>query len=337
MGHGPHGTVAEPRSNDVITAEPPPDEVLLNRFIQSRDEEAFATLVRRHGPMVLGVCRRVLRDREDAQDAFQVTFLVLARKAASVARAELLANWLYGVAFRTASHMRGRSVRRSSFESQRADVPVPAGTTDERQEILAALDEELNHLPEMYRTLLVLCYLEGKSFQEAARQTACPAGSVSWRVTRAREMLHKRLRRRGLVFPAALLLVLLGEECAAAAVSDELAQTTASTAAGYAGGAAVVPPAQTTVIDAVIGELADPQRSRWAIFLALALLLALLSGGALLGAGPAIQAWAAPATETAPQNTSGASTPAPGCGAAQAPSCSAAPGPACQAGRDHPK
>ena len=339
MGSGLHGMVAEPRSPVVIPGEHPSDRVLLDRFIQSRDEEAFASLVQRHGPMVLGVCRRVLRDREDAQDAFQVTFLVLARKAASLARAELLANWLYGVAYRTASHMRGRSGRRSSFEGPVPDLPAPAEATDDRREILAALDEELNHLPEMYRTLLVLCYLEGKTFQEAARQTACPAGSVSWRVGRAREMLHKRLRRRGLVFPAALLMVLLGEECAAAAVSDELARTTASTAAGYAGGAAAIPPEQATVIDVVIGELADPQRARWAGLLGL--LLALLSGGALLGAGPAIQAWAAPATGTAPQTPEiapgGVSAPGPGYGAAQAPSCSAAPGPACQAGGDHPR
>jgi len=337
MGRGLHGTVTEALSPEVISAEDPADRVLLDRFIQNRDEEAFAALVHRHGPMVLGVCRRGLRDREDAQDAFQITFLVLARKAATLERAELLANWLYGVAFRTAAHMRGRSARRPNPERQVADMPAPAaGTSEEKREVLAALDEELNHLPEMYRTLLVLCYLEGKTFQEAARQTACPAGSVSWRLARARDMLHKRLRRRGLVFPAALLLALLGEERAAAAVSNELARTTASTAAGYAGGAAVVPPEQATVIDAIIGELADPVRYRGAILLSLALLFALLSGGVLLGAGPAIREWAAPAADAAPESGGPAPGAAPGtgCGGVPAPACGAAPTPACRAGAE---
>src|SRR5690606_8265248 len=107
-----------------------------------RDEDAFAELVHRHGPMVLGVCRRVLRDRDDAHDAFQVTFLVLARKAGSVARAELLANWLYGVAYRTAAHMRGRAARRADRERQVADMPAPPDEdAEEKREVLAVLDE----------------------------------------------------------------------------------------------------------------------------------------------------------------------------------------------------
>jgi RNA polymerase sigma factor (sigma-70 family) len=310
---GPPGTVAEPCPPvRPSPAGPPPDRELLHRFVTARDEEAFAALVRRHGPMVLGVCRRVLRDREDAQDAFQVTFLVLARKAGSLARADLLANWLHGVAHRTAAHMRGQAARRAERERQVAAMPAPPGECpEERREVLAALDEEMAHLPEMYRTLLVLCYLEGRPHHEAAREAGCPAGSVSWRLARAREMLHGRLRRRGLALPAALLAVLLAEQRAAAAVSDELARSTASAAADYAcGGAAAVPPDQAALTDEVIGGLAVPGDHRWRRLLALVMLLALLFGGTLLATVPAARVW-----DDTPPHPAGP-TPSSGCGAA---------------------
>jgi RNA polymerase sigma factor (sigma-70 family) len=328
MGHGPLGTLAGPRAPARLAPDEPTDRELLGRFTATRDEEAFASLVHRHGPMVLGVCRRVLRDREDAQDAFQVTFLVLARKAGSLVRAELLANWLYGVAYRTAAHMRSRSARRPDRERQVADMPAPpVDDEEEKREVLAVLDEELSYLPEMYRTLVILCYLEGKTHEEAARQAACPAGSVSWRLARAREMLHQRLRRRGLALPVALFLVLLAEQRAAAAVSDELARSTASTAAGYAGGApAAIPPEQATLTDEVIALLADPARWRWAVLLALAALVALLSAGVLLAAVSAVRAGSETPTAVGPE--AGGAAPASGCGAAPAQGCH--PGGDCQ-------
>jgi RNA polymerase sigma factor (sigma-70 family) len=320
MGTGPHGIASKSCPPDRRSPpEEPTDRELLERFTANRDEDAFASLVHRHGPMVLGVCRRVLRDREHAQDAFQVTFLVLARKAGSVARAELLANWLYGVAYRTAAHMRGRTARRSARETQVADMAAPlVEPAEEKGELLTALDEELAHLPEVYRALIVLCYLEGKTHHEAARQLDCPVGSVSWRLARGREVLHGRLRRRGLALPTALLVAVLVEQRAGAAVSDELARSTASAAAGYAGGApAAVPPDRAALTDEVIGRPVEPGRRRWPHLLALAVLLALLSG-ALLAAVPTTQTRAAP-PPAGPQPDGVA--PAPGCGTTQPRGC----------------
>jgi RNA polymerase sigma factor (sigma-70 family) len=325
MRNGPTGTVAASRPPTRSAVAEPTDRELLHRFAAGRDEEAFASLVHRHGPMVLGVCRRVLRDREDSQDAFQVTFLVLARKAGSIGRADLLANWLYGVAYRTAAHMRGRAARRAERERQVAAMSAPPGDSpEERREVLDALDEEMAHLPEMYRTLLVLCYLEGKTHHEAAREVGCPAGSVSWRLSRARTMLHARLRRRGLALPAALLVSLLADQRAAAAVSDELARSTASAAAEYTGGGtATVPPDQAALTDEVIGRLTEPDRRRWTLLLALALLLALLSASALLAAVPEARVWATP-PPSEPQFDETA--PGSGCGAASAAGCTTSGG-----------
>jgi RNA polymerase sigma-70 factor (ECF subfamily) len=239
--------------------------------------------------MVLGVCRRVLRDREAAQDAFQVTFLVLARKAGEVGRPELLANWLYGVAYRTALRFRDRAARRGRHERQGAAMPEPEQPPPaDTAEALALLDEELNYLPEMYRTLLVLCYLEGKTHEQAARQLAVPVGSVSWRMNRARELLLRRLARRGVALSAAALALLLsGQRASAAAVADGLAEDTARAAADYTGGdPGAVPPEHASLTEEVLGGLRNAGRGRSSRLL-LALLLALLAGG-VLSAGAAV-------------------------------------------------
>src|SRR5262245_34849622 len=145
------------------------DRRLLERFLVQREEAAFAALVRRHGPMVLGVCERVLRDRCDAEDAFQVTFLVLARKAASLGRPEQVSNWLYGVAYRTALKARTRRARRQAREEPWPE-PAPPEPVAEMvwNELRPLLDEELRRLPAKYRAPLVLCYLEGKTKRQAA-------------------------------------------------------------------------------------------------------------------------------------------------------------------------
>src|SRR3954468_9394767 len=139
------------------------DGQLLARFLDGGDEAAFAALVRRHGPMVLGVCRRVLGHAHDAEDAFQATFLVLARRAASVARREAVASFLYGVAYRTALRARARRARRHATERQVGRMPHPEVAPPEAQGWRPVLDRELSRLPEKYRAALVLCDLEGKT------------------------------------------------------------------------------------------------------------------------------------------------------------------------------
>jgi RNA polymerase sigma-70 factor (ECF subfamily) len=167
-------------------APEPADGELLERFVSRRDESAFTALVHRHGPMVLGVCRRVLNDWQSAEDAFQVTFLVLARKADSLMRPGLLANWLHGVAYRTALKARSRAVRQGVHERQAAAMaPTESRAGRSVVELREVLDEELSHLPEKYRAPLVLCYLEGKTNEEAARLLHWPLGSMSARLARA--------------------------------------------------------------------------------------------------------------------------------------------------------
>jgi RNA polymerase sigma factor (sigma-70 family) len=172
------------------------DALLLRRFARSRDEAAFAALVRRHGPMVWGVCRRLLRDPQDAEDAFQAAFLVLARKAGAVGRPERLANWLYGAALRTARKARVRAAKRQAARVPLADVAAPEEDAAGR-EALAALDEEVRRLPDQYRAPLVLCCLEGKSRDQAAHELGWSAGAVKGRLERGRELLRGRLVRRG--------------------------------------------------------------------------------------------------------------------------------------------
>jgi RNA polymerase sigma factor (sigma-70 family) len=225
-------------------ADTTPDAELLARFVAARDqrprtpsgkqldgrgagdgEEAFAALVRRHGPMVHGVCRRVLGNAADADDAFQATFLVLARRAHSVRPRPLLGNWLYGVAYRTALEARrAAAVRR--FKERRAAVTKTASTEDARSDDLReVLDRELAALPDTYRAAVVLCDLEGLSRRDAALRLGWPEGTLSGRLSRARSMLAARLSRRGLVLPAAGLGVVL--ESASAGLSAELVESTA--------------------------------------------------------------------------------------------------------------
>jgi RNA polymerase sigma factor (sigma-70 family) len=212
-----------------------PDARLLTRFVVRGDEAAFATLVHRHGPLVLGVCRRVLRDRHAADDAFQATFLLLARKAGSLARPELLANWLHGVACRTAARARAEAVRRRARESK---APVPqASMPDEDliwRDLGAVLDEEVNRLPGRQREAVLLCYLEGRTNAEAATLLGCPRGTVATLLARARLRLRRRLLSRG-VAPAALAGVCLTEPAWAASVPATVTRATAQAASLYLG------------------------------------------------------------------------------------------------------
>ena len=194
----PRTTVPCPPYTDA--AGPPTDAWLLHRFASHRDEAAFATLVERHGPLVLSVCRRVLATVQDAEDAFQATFLVLARKAGAIREPNLLGNWLYGVASRIARRARVVANKRQARETRMRRLPAApasASVAGESADLRLVLDEELSRLPEKYRLAAGLCYLEGKTNEEAARLLCWPTGTVKGRLARARDLLRQRLIRRG--------------------------------------------------------------------------------------------------------------------------------------------
>jgi RNA polymerase sigma factor (sigma-70 family) len=230
------------------------DGRLLTRFIEQWDEAAFEALVRRHGPMVLGVCRRVLRTLADAEDAFQATFLVLVRKAALIQSRDTVANWLYGVAYNVALKARTLNVRRGSRERQVAQMPEPEAVSHEAfgPDLQALLDQELSRLPEKYRLPLVLCDLEGKSRKDAAQQLRLAEGTLSSRLTRARAKLARRLARRGLVMPAAALGAVLTQEAASACVPTPLVSYTVQCAMALVGD-----PAAGGVISAPVAALTE--------------------------------------------------------------------------------
>ncbi|MCC6417132.1 MAG: sigma-70 family RNA polymerase sigma factor [Gemmataceae bacterium] len=217
------------------------DGQLLERFITGRDERAFAALVRRHGAMVLGVCRRFLANDHDAEDAFQAAFLVLARKAASVRPRELVGNWLYGVAYRTALEARAANARRGARERQVEPMPEPAAAERERcLDLQPLLDEELSRLPDRYRVPVVLCELEGRSRKEVAGQLGIPEGTLSSRLAAARKLLAGRLARRGLALSGGALTALLAESASAAVPASLVASTVKAAALVAAGEAAAV-------------------------------------------------------------------------------------------------
>ncbi len=216
------------------------DGQLLDRFIARRDEPAFEALVLRHSPMVWGVCRRVLRNHHDAEDAFQATFLVLARKASSVLPREMVANWLYGVACQTALKARTVTARRHAREKQVMEMPEPEAVVHaERDELIPLLDQELSRLPDKYRMPIVLCDLEGKTHRDAAFQLGWPIGTLSGRLSRARGLLRKsRPERRGLILPAGSLAAILSDR-ASAYVSAAVVSSTVRAAGLIATGRAV--------------------------------------------------------------------------------------------------
>ncbi|HEV3121836.1 MAG TPA: RNA polymerase sigma factor, partial [Isosphaeraceae bacterium] len=193
---------------------------LLERFVTKRDEAAFEALIARHGPMVLGVCRRVLSDPHDVEDAFQATFLILVRKAAGLRNRELVGNWLYGVAYRVAVRSRQTAARRFLRErpgnGKHAVEPNCEPLADDVRPLLL---EEVSLLPEKYRAPVVLCYLEGQTHEEAAAHLRWPLGTVKGRLARAREELRSRLLKRGVASaPAGLLLLDLADSASAAGI-----------------------------------------------------------------------------------------------------------------------
>jgi RNA polymerase sigma factor (sigma-70 family) len=226
------------------TAQPTESDAdLLDRFVAARDPAAFEALVRRHGPMVFGVCRRVLRHVQDAEDATQATFLVLLNKAASVSPRSKLAGWLHIVAHTTALKARERAARRAEVESRAParsnDAMMPDPTRDEAE---AILDQELTALPDRYRLPIILCDLEGRLRSEVARSLRCSEGTLSSRLTRGRRLLAERLKRRGVQLSAGTLAVILTEGTSAAvepllrSLSPAALATVPPTVAGLATG-----------------------------------------------------------------------------------------------------
>jgi RNA polymerase sigma factor (sigma-70 family) len=209
------------------------DGQLLGRYVTTRDAAAFENLVRRHGPMVLGVCRRLLPNLHDAEDAFQATFLVLVRKATTINPRDAVGNWLYGVAYRAAQKVRVAAARRRSKEEQMAQVVEPSTVAEGLwHDVLPLLDHELALLPEKYRLPIVLCDLEGKTRKDAARQLGWPEGTVAGRLASARRMLAKRLARHGLPLSAGILAAVLSESGTQAAVPLTLVIKTVRAATG---------------------------------------------------------------------------------------------------------
>jgi RNA polymerase sigma factor (sigma-70 family) len=209
------------------------DGQLLRQYFAHRDEAAFAALVRRHGPMVLAVCRRLLRSVEDAEDAFQATFIVLARKGHRVAGQPMVGGWLHGVAYHVALTVRKRGARRQAKERQVEIMPHPLLMPEEDQsELLAVLDRELTRLPEKYRLPVVLCELEGRSRKDAARQLGLPEGALSSRLAAARKTLARRMAAHGPAVTGASLTALFASEAGAAVVPGSLVAATVRAAGG---------------------------------------------------------------------------------------------------------
>jgi RNA polymerase sigma factor (sigma-70 family) len=193
------------------------DGQLLSRFIDHREDAAFAELVRRHGPMVLGVCQRLLGNVHDAEDAFQATFLVLVRRASSIRCRDAVGSWLHNVAYRTALEAKASIVRRRANEKQVHDMPHPATKPEAAwPELQPLLDQELSRLPARYRVPFVLCDLEGRTRKEVARQLRIPEGTLSSRLATARKRLADRLRRRGVSLSAAAFAAAFSHQVAVA-------------------------------------------------------------------------------------------------------------------------
>jgi RNA polymerase sigma factor (sigma-70 family) len=275
----------------------PADGDLLERFLAGRDEAAFEALVWRHGPMVLGVCRRLLGNEADAEDAFQATFLVLAKKAASVRPRGMVGSWLFGVARNLARKAKAMNTRRRAREREAAARPRP-GAADARQHLVEALDEELGRLPDRYRAAIVLCDLEGATIKEAARQLSCPAGTLGARLTRGRALLARRLARRGLPLSGASVATLLSLNVAPAAVPVTLVASTVQAAGLLAAGRAAAGLVSSKVVVLLEGAVNEMLLTRMKTALALALVLCALASGLAVLAQPERQA--APATVGSP-------------------------------------
>jgi serpin B len=258
------------------------DRVLLDRFTQQHDETAFAALVERHGPMVLAVCRRLLENSHDADDAFQATFLVLVRKVGMIPWRESIGPWLHRVAHRVALKARANRGRRQASEKD-SDLPVPDYREESpeeasRHEFRRVLDEELERLPARYRAPLVLCYLQGKTHEQAAEELGWKRGSMAYRLDRGLELLRSRLTGRGVALSGSLTGALLAEGAAAASVPlamfDSTVQAATLVLAGEAAAGSI--PAQVTALTE--GVLPTMYFTKWKTAAVVLLVVGIIAG-----------------------------------------------------------
>jgi RNA polymerase sigma factor (sigma-70 family) len=292
------------------------DRQLLDEFVSHRDEGAFACLVERHGPMVLRVSRRVLRHEHDAEDAFQAAFLVLARQAGSIRRREALGSWLYGVAYRTAMKAKRSAARRRNHETRfrRAEQRKLPGCSTRQltlpgsptwDDVQSVLDEEVQRLPESFRSAFVLCVLDGKTVPAAATELGVKEGTLSWRVTAARRRLRQRLSGRGIQLSAVLAALSVLHGVGNAAIPHVLARSTIRFGLMVAAGksAAGVIPTHIAALAAGVTRAMFVSKAKIAVVLMFAVGLFAAGAGALAhqaltpaeNATPAIQKSEAPA------------------------------------------
>jgi RND family efflux transporter MFP subunit len=264
------------------------DAQLLERFALSRDEAAFELLVWRHRRLVFSVCWRVLSNYHDAEDAFQATFLALARRAGSIGKRRALAAWLHKVAYHAALTARLRRARalvreqpmRPADEFAAAMSPV---SSLERKDLSAIIDAEISRLPEKFRMAIVLCYLQGKTVDEASRQLGCPRGTLASRLARARDKLRTRLARRGLVLSAGAVTLVLADGSLSAATPESLITATVGNALAYVTGQAASLPAASLKVTALAEEVLRAMFFKKVV--TGAVMLVLLASLLLVGAG----------------------------------------------------
>jgi RNA polymerase sigma factor (sigma-70 family) len=258
------------------------DRQLLDDFSARRDESAFAGLVARHGALVLRVCRRVLRHEQDAEDAFQAAFLVLARNAESVRQREAVASWLYGVAYRTAMDVKRKAAQRRIHEARLRGRTPPAAPSPTWDDVQAVLDEEVQRLPESFRSAFVLCVLDGKTVPAAAAELGVKDGTLSWRLARARQQLRRRLARRGIELAAVLAALSVAHGVSKAVVPAALARATVGFGLSVAaGGPAAAIPTHIAALAAGVTRAMFLTKTKIATAVLIAASL-LIAGGALM-------------------------------------------------------
>jgi RNA polymerase sigma factor (sigma-70 family) len=257
------------------------DAQLLDNFVNRGDEASFEVLVWRHGTLVLSLCRRILRDSHEAEDAFQAVFLILARKAASIGKRQAVASWLYKVAFRVALRARSRLSHKHRSLNDPDSLPcAEAGDDALWRDLLPALDEEIHRLPEKYRVPFVLCHLQGQTNEEAADQLGCPKGTILSRLSRGRERLRARLSRRGITLTAVGLTAVLTQNASSAAVPATLVGSTIDAAIPFASGTTAAGAVSSSITTLAEGVLRTMYLTKLKLATAALMALAILGGGA---------------------------------------------------------